>query len=158
MTTIAQGVQLDVIGKYAGVSRTGNGFSSVITLDDAEFLTLIQMAIARNTAGSSLADIVGLLFQNFGNDILVTDHLGMRMSFLISSALGSQDLVQLFITEGLLPVPMAVAYSVIYVPTIVNLFGFRTYEAPAVNVSPFNDYASYQTDWPWLDYADAVIV
>lgn len=156
----AQGVQLDVIGKYCGVTRTGSGIGgTTITLDDADFLTLIQFAIIKNNAGSSLATIQALLFQFFPGEVLVFDYANMQMSYLINSTIGSQNLAQLLVSEGLLPKPMGVQLAaVIYVPDITNLFGFRTYELPAHNVSPFNDYASYQTDWPWLTYADAIIL
>lgn len=112
-TSPAIGNQLDTLGKYAGVTRTGAGFTAQITLDDADFLTLIQMAIIKNNAGSSLSTIVGLLFQFFGNEISVTDYQDMFMSLAISSSVGSDDLLQLFIGEGLLPVPMAVGYDIV---------------------------------------------
>lgn len=153
----AVGAQLDLIGTYVGVKRTGAGFSKNITLDDADFLTLIRMAIVTNSSGSSLATIQALLNQFFPDELLVFDYQNMQMSYLISTAVGSQDLVQLFVTEGLLPRPMAVNLTVIiYAPDIKSFFGFRTYTAPAFNATPFNSYTSYQTDWPWLTYADAV--
>lgn len=155
--SIAVGTQLDVLGKYAGVTSSGNGFIGPITLDDGDFLTLIQFAIIRNSLGSSLYDIQLLLHQYFPDEILVFDYKNMQMSYLVSSSIGSQDLVQLLITEGLLPKPMAVALAlVIYVPVINMFFGFRTYEAAAFNSTPFNSYSDYQTDWPWLSYGDAV--
>lgn len=155
--TTAAGVQLDVIGKYVGVTRYGNGFSTSITLNDADFLSLIRMAIIKNSAGSSLAQIQDFINRFFAGQLYVIDYKSMRMSFLISAAVGSQDLVQLFITEGLLPVPMAVQYSIIYAPVIDHFFGFRTYGGASINVEPFNDYADYQEDWPWLSYADSIL-
>lgn len=153
----AVGVQLDVLGKYAGVTRSGVGFTGPITLSDADFLSLIQLAVLTNSAGSSLSTIQALLAQFFPNEILVFDYQNMQMSYLISSTIGSQDLVQLVVSEGLLPKPMGVSLaSVIYAPVIDAFFGFRTYALPAHNVSPFNDYASYQMDWPWLSYGDAI--
>lgn len=152
----AVGAQLDVLGKYTGVTRTGIGFTTQITLDDADFLQLIKLATVTNNAGSSLLDIQTILHNFFPDEILVFDHLNMRMSYLISQSVGSQDLVQLFITENLIPRPMAVAVSIIYAPIIETFFGFRTYEAPAVLASPFNTYADYETDRPWLTYLDAV--
>lgn len=155
----AVGVQLDVLGKYAGVTRTGQGFSGQITLNDTDFLSLVRIAIIKNSSGSSLAEIQQLIFTYFANQILVFDYQNMQMSFLVSTSIGSTDLLQLFITEGLLPKPMAVQVGVIiYSPVIDQFFGFRTYNAPAVHANPFNDYASYQTDWPWLTYADGFIV
>lgn len=157
---VAEGVQLDVIGKYVGVTRSGFGFNGVaITLSDDDFLILIQMAIIQNNAGSSLATIQDLLHQFFPDQIFVFDHLDMKLSYLINSSLGSFDLIQLFVTEGLLPKPMAVALgAIIYAPVIDTFFGFGTYEQAAVNNSPFNTYEDYQTDYPWLTYEDAIIV
>lgn len=155
-TGTAVGNQLDVLGKYAGVTRSGNGFTGPITLNDADFLNLIYVAIARNSAGSSLATIQALIAQYFPGEMLVFDYQNMQMSYLISSAVGSINLVQLFVTEGLLPRPMAVSLSVIYAPIINTFFGFRTYALPAVNSTPFNTYSSYQTNRPWLSYANGV--
>ncbi len=131
---IAVGVQLDVIGEYVGVSRTGPGFYQQITLSDADFLTLIQFAIIRNNAGSSLAEIVGLLFQFFGSGITVTDYLDMFMSVTINESLGSTDVLQLVVTEGIFPIPMAVGY---YIETVddTNAFGF----ADSINSGGFGD-------------------
>jgi hypothetical protein len=155
----AQGVQLNVLGKYAGVTRSGYGFQGTpITLNDTDFLTLIQMAIIKNSAGSSLSTIQVLLAQFFPTEVLVFDYQNMQMSYLISSSIGSQNLVQLFVSEGLLPKPMGVALAPpIYAPVITQFFGFRTYVLPPFHSEPFNSYSSYQTNWPWLTYADAVI-
>lgn len=151
--TPAQGVQLDVLGKYAGVVRTSGG----ITLDDANFLSLIRMAIARNNSGSSLGDIQNILNTFFPHQVLAFDYQNMHMSYLISSSIGNQDLIKLFISEGLLPKPMGVGLSVvIYVPVIANFFGFSTYEVPMNPfATPYNDYNDYQNDWPWMNYNDA---
>jgi hypothetical protein len=156
----AQGVQLNVLGKYAGVTRNGYGFGGLpITLNDSDFLTLIQMAIIKNSSDSSLATIQSLLAQFFPSEVLVFDYQNMQMSYLISSSIGSQNLVQLFVSEGLLPKPMGVALAApIYAPIITMFFGFRTYVLPAFNSTPFNSYSSYQTNWPWVSYANAVVV
>jgi hypothetical protein len=155
-TEPAEGVQLDVLGKYAGVRRTGSG----ITLDDTNFLSLIRMAIARNNSGSSLADIQNILNTFFPGQVIAFDYQNMHMSYLISSAVGNQDLIKLFISEGLLPKPMGVALSVIiYAPVISMFFGFCQYDVP-VNpfATPYNSYADYQTDWPWMSYKNVFTV
>jgi hypothetical protein len=154
----ATGVQLDVVGKYQGVERTGRGFTGAITLSDTDFLSLIQMASVVNNADSSLSTIQTLLNQFFpGGVIRVFDNTNMQLSYLISTDVGSQDLIQLFVTEGLLPKPMGVGLStVIYAETITTFFGFRTYLLPALNVTPFNSYDDYETGRPWLSYSDAI--
>lgn len=154
---LASGVQLDTIGKYAGVVRSGVGQTGPITLGDSDFLTLIRFAIIINSAQSDLSTIVNSIFQFFGYNVLVFDYQNMHMSYLISSAIGSQDLIQLLVAENLLPAPMTVQVSVIYAPIITDFFGFVTYQFPtAMNNTPFNTYEDYQMDWPWIDYSDAL--
>lgn len=155
----AVGAQLDIIGTYVGVSRSGYGFTGPITLDDDDFTQFIRVAIIRNQSGSSLSEIQNLLFQYFPMQLLVFDHANMSMSYFMNSSVGSLDLAELFVTTGLLPKPMGVELAaLIYVPDVTNLFGFRTYDLPAYNVSPFNTYDSYDMDAPWLSYSDAVII
>ena len=156
-TSPAIGNQLNTLGKYAGVTRTGSLSTGQITLNDADFLSLIQFAVLKNSAGSSLATIQQLLYQFFPNEVLVFDYQNMQMSYLISSSIGSQPLAQLLVAEKLLMRPMGVSLaSVIYLPNITNLFGFRTYLLPGVNNSPFNNYITYTLTWPWVSYANAI--
>lgn len=154
----AIGVQLDTLGKYVGVTRSGNGFYGPITLDDENFLTLIRMGIVRNGSSSSLAAIQKLLHQFFAGEVFVFDYKNMNMSYLINSSIGNQDIVQLFITEKLLPKPMGVGISVILSPAIDMFFGFVTYDAE-INPqgTPFNTYDFYSSDYIWVSYSDAVI-
>ncbi len=153
----AQGAQLDVLGKYAGVARSGYSFTGPVTLDDADFLSLIQIAVIRNNSGSSLSVIQDLINQFFPGAMLVFDYQDMTLSYLVSTSVGSLSLIQLFILEGLLPKPMGVRLRlVIYGPIINNFFGFRTYLLPAFNAAPFNSYTDYQTGRPWLSYANAI--
>lgn len=155
-TQIATGVQLDVIGKYVGVSRSGEGFTSPITLDDDDYIQFIRMAIVKNSAGSSLSIIQDYIHSFFPGQMFVYDSRLMFMTFLIAESLGSEDLMQLFITEGLLPVPMAVGYAVIYGPT-AEYFSCSTYEYPdLVNGFGLNTYEDYQMDWPWLQYQNVI--
>lgn len=152
------GVQLDTIGKYSGVTRYANGPSGPITLDDDDFTSLIRIAIIRNTAGSSLYTIQDLLGTYFPNQIFVFDFTNMRMGYYIDSDVGSIDFLYAVLDQGLLPKPMGVELSAtIYGPIVGAFFGYRTYELPAQNVSPFNTYEDYHMDWPWLDYDDAII-
>lgn len=154
----AQGVQLDVIGKYVGVARRVQGFTGILNLSDQDFRSLIRIAILSNSSGSSLADIQNLLFLFFPHLIRVYDYQNMRMSYLISSTLGSLDLIESLVVQNLLPRPMAVQISaIIYGPDIDNFFGFCSYEDPTPGgIRPFNTYEDYQA-WPWLDYNEAII-
>ena len=154
----AVGKQLDIIGKYCGVTRTAQGFTQQITLDDTDFKTVIQMAQIQNSSGSSLATIQAFLHQFFPNQVLAFDNQNMTMNYFVSSVVGSQELIQVIISEKLLPKPMAVQIaSIIYAPVIDKFFGMRLYQLPAVNNTPFNTYQSYDLNAPWLDYRDAII-
>lgn len=154
---LAIGKQLDVLGKYAGVVRTGPGFSSQVTLSDQDFLSLIKMAIVKNNSSASLGDIQELLATFFPDQVLIFDTQLMKIFYYISSDLGSQDLIQAFITQKILPKPMGVRISVIlYVPTINNFYGFRTYTYIDTNNKGFNSYHDWKTDSTWLSYQDAI--
>lgn len=154
----ATGVQLDVLGKYAGVSRNVYSFSGPVTLDDSDFLSFIQMAIAQNGAGSSLADIENLLNTFFPGVFLVYDYANMHMDYWFSAAIGSRILAEAFVTGGRLPKPMGVQLGVtIYVPDVHRVFGFRTYTTEAINSTPFNSYTDYDTDTHWLSYKDGIV-
>jgi len=156
--TTAIGVQLDVIGQYVGVIRTGYVEGVQLTLDDADFRTLIAFASLKNSAGSSLYDIQQLLTY-FSGAVLVIDYANMRMSYLVSSVIGSINMVLLAIQQNLLPVPMAVQLaSVIYAPVINTFFGFRTYDLAGYNNSPFNNYDTYNLTYPWLNYDNAIYI
>jgi len=153
----AVGAQLDVIAKYAGVTRSGLGFDAPITLNDADFLQLIRMAIVKNNSGSSLGDIQMLLATFFPGQVSIFDTQSMEIYYFISSDVGSQELIQMFVTQGLLPKPMGVSLSVIlYVPDIENFFGFRTYASTNPSVRPFNTYIDFNEDWLFLSYHDVL--
>jgi len=120
----AVGVQLDVLGKYAGVTRSGYGLQGQpITLDDADFTKLIKLAIITNSSGSDFNTIQSLLQIFFANEIFVFDHKDMRMSYYIDSRVGSTNLLELFITENLLPKPMAVQLASPIFTTPLIFFG-----------------------------------
>lgn len=157
----AQGIQLDVLGKYAGVTRFGVGTSGQsITLDDTDFLTLIKMAIITNNSGSSLSEIAINLFNFFGTQIYAVDLANMHLTYLVSSLVSSQ-LLQVFITEDLLPHPMGVNISVIiYAPIIDSFFGYVTYDNPTqpMVTRPFNTYDVFNTNWIWFSYIDVVAI
>lgn len=134
----AVGVQLDVIGKYVGVTRTGMGFDGPIVLNDADFRVLIKVAIITNQSGSSLYDIQNILHIFFPGSILVFDYQDMRMSYLIDSDIGSQDLIQLFVTEGLLPKPMGVQLAAPIYTTDLQFFGMLSAEMIKVYSDQFS--------------------
>ena len=54
----AEGVQLDVLGKYTGVNRNTRTFSGTITLSDKDFRFFIRFEVIKNNSGSDLKTIL----------------------------------------------------------------------------------------------------
>jgi len=156
----AEGVQLDLLGSYAGVVRSGNlTDGTAINLTDDDFRQLIKMAITTNSSGSSLYDIQVILNTFFAGQIFVFDLANMQMNYFLNSEVGSLELVQMFVLQNLLPKPMGVQLaSLIFLDIADDLFGFRTYASAGVNISPMNEYAAYELDRHWLSYADTITI
>lgn len=155
----AVGAQLDVLAKYQGITRSTTYSGGTIELGDNDFRQMFLFAIARNQSDGTLAGIGDLLQQFFGLEVLVFDYQNMRMSYLIDSAVGSTNLFISIVVQGLLPKPMGVQLaSVIVIPVIIGCFGYRTYEAANPIVNGYNTYTAYETDWPFIDYQDAIVV
>lgn len=150
----AEGVQLDVLGKYVGVSRNGYADSGPVSLIDSDYRQLIKMFIIKSNAGSSLATIQDLLAAAFPGQIFISDSQTMAVSYVLVESLGTSDLLEVIVNGGYLPKPMAVSVSVVIVPDQqFPFFGFITYEDPSdPTVSPFNNYEFYNLNAPWLDY------
>lgn len=154
----AVGVQLDVLGKYVGISRNAYDFSGPVTLNDADYRQMIKIKIIQNNSGSSLSQIQAFLAAFFPGVINVYDYQDMSLDYVLQSGIGSQQLAEVFIKSGLLPRPMGVGLrATVYSPTTDNPFGFRTYGGPAIASSPFNTYDDYELDRPWLTFADLLI-
>ncbi len=150
----AEGVQLDVLGKYVGATRYGaRSDGTPVTLDDDDFRQLIKLIIIKNNAGSSLSVIQELLSAAFPSQIFCSDSQNMGLSYVLIESLGTEDLLEVIVTGGYLPKPMGVSISVTIEPEHeFPFFGFRTYSAPDTTVAPFNNYAFYLDNCPWLTY------
>lgn len=154
----AIGKQLDILGKYVGVARTVLTFSGQVVLDDDDYRLLIKFKIIQNNSGSSLYEIQELLWNAFAGAVRVFDYQNMRMSYFFESTFGSMTLAEAVVRQRLLPKPMGVQLAaLIYAADLDNIFGYRTYAVPPQNVTGFQTYDNYQTDRPWLTYADAII-
>ena len=152
----AVGDQLDKLAKYVGVSRSVLAFSGQVTLNDNDLRILVKMKSIQNNSGSALADIQNLIFKYFAGALRVFDTQNMQMSYFFNSS-GSIQLAQVFVRQSLLPKPMGVQLSsLIYIPSVQNSFGFRTYDLPGFQVKGFNNYASYDSASPWLNYSNVI--
>lgn len=142
----AIGVQLDTLGKYAGVERNVLTFTGGQSLNDSEFRTLIYLALSVNSCKGSLYDIDLLLTQFFGNSLIAFDNANMSMGYFFNASFGSLALAEAFVELDLLPRPMGVALaSLIYAVGLDNVFGFGSYQAPPFEVSGFTSYFDAST-------------
>jgi len=151
----AVGVQLDIIGKYAGVTRQGYNFTGPMTLNDEDYRKIIKLKIIQNNSGSSLYDIKNLLALYFAGQIRVFDYRDMTMSYYVKASFGSKELVEFFIKKDLLPTPMAVGNGGTIYDQNLKFYSFRTYYAVSAGY-PFNTYTSYNESAPWITYKYAL--
>lgn len=189
VTGLAEGAQLDVLGKYVGVTRFYPGldlenyfslitydevnalpaspprfgfetyatfdqdnnyngtltYSDIVTIEnalsDADFLTMIRLAILCNNMNYSYGNIDNALYQIFGTMLRAESSGNMVMWFFINGPLSA--LINAVIFQNLLPVPMGVGSG-----TVTNvtgpIFGMTDYSAAQ---SPFafgfSTYANY---------------
>lgn len=156
----AEGVQLDVIGKYAGITRYVYDFTGPVTLDDTDFRQLIRIKIVQNNQFSSTYDIQNLLFIFFMGTVRFFDFQDMSVEYYFDAAFGTSQLAEIFIKQKLLPKPMGVGLrATIYVPTGSLLFSFRDYVRPAPDTTcGFSDYTSgFVPDGLWLSTANTLL-
>lgn len=155
----AKGVQLDMIGKYMGVSRFGKALEGgTMSLNDTDYRGLIKLFIINNYSDATLYEMKSLLYQYFGGDILLFDYKGMRIGYFLSSSAGSSTLAKFVVANGYLPSPMGVGYSAtIFIPNLTNIFGFVSYDLPTPSSqAPFNTYDNFDMNTTWLSYSDTV--
>ncbi len=155
----AVGVQLDVLGKYIGVSRVGSNFSGPVTLSDAEYRTLLRVMIVRNSLSADQSSIQAFIHQFFDGVIQEFDHQTMRLSYFYEVAVGTNNVAEFFIKLGQLPKPLGVRLSpIVYAVPSQNFFALRTVNYPGIHTSPFNTVTDYQTTFPWLSVANGISV
>lgn len=151
----AQGPQLDILGKYIGISRKVNSFTSFVVLSDIDYRLLLKIKIATNNLGSSFLDIQDFINNNLSGTLKAFDHKDMSMSFFMSSQIISQTLAQVIVQQDLLPRPMGVGSSaIVYLSSTTNVFGFRSYSFDSLDQVGFNTYSNYNTEYQFLKYED----
>lgn len=152
-TPLAAGVQLDVLGKYLGVARSGVSERGPFTLSEASFFRLILFAIQKRNMGGRLGEIAALLNEFFPGQAEVLDNEDMTLTFYLSDALYNSPTWSAIMAFDLVPRPMGVGYGVNTSPPVPGLyFRFIEYADILQTGAPFNDYTDYHTDWSFLSY------
>ena len=155
----AEGPQLDQVGKYIGIPRRVKTFSSDVTLSDVDYRSLLNIKRMSNNLGSSFYDIQNFININLEGTLKAFDHKDMTMSFYLNSGIISKTVGQAIVMEKILPKPMGVSYaSIVYIPVMTNIFGFRTYELDSGTQVGFNTYSSYHTERKLISYEDSLYV
>ncbi|HVN66754.1 MAG TPA: DUF2612 domain-containing protein [Candidatus Sulfotelmatobacter sp.] len=123
----AEGQQLQFLAQQIGAKNSGFNLSGeFVTLADPDFRLLLQAAGARKFMRATGANIDTFLNQFFSNFLTITDNLNMHVSYTYTADLGSKNWAELFITQGFLPTPLAVGYTIIRLPAVGPYFGFQS--------------------------------
>ena len=141
----AVGVQLDVLGKYVGITRDYDG--SLLNDDDYRFL--MKLKIVQNYSNNSAYEIVTSLNNFFGDDIVFIDNKEMSISYFIKpSAIATAEIAK---NKKALPKPVGVNINLIEIADYfvfgdylddsdVFGFGFADYADAAVDGGDFIQY------------------
>lgn len=137
----ATGKNLDMLGKYLGVSRWYyDNVGTQIELTDEEFRMLIKFKAISNTSDASHYSIDQALYDFFGLSMRASSAGNMQMTFFITS--DAERVVEAAIQQRAIPTPLGVEANKIVVQD-KKFFGVVTYD---------NQYAFYKTGF--LDYND----
>jgi hypothetical protein len=118
ISSIAVGVQLDIIDKYVGVGRYYNG----VALSDSDFLTLILIKIIQNNSSHSHQAIDASMYYFFGTNLVMYSTGNMVMTYFVNQ---TSNVIQAALAKKILPRPMGVeADTINFVPSTHKAFWF----------------------------------
>lgn len=155
----AIGVQLDTLGEYVGITRTGYTVNGPVSLNDDDYRQLLLLGAALNTSNASLASIQYMLFTFFPGQIYVFDNKNMILSYMVPAGVIPSDLLTIMLSKDLLPRPLGVALSEVIYPPTLPVFGFKFYgvDTPSF-IKGFNEYGEPGNGAHWLTYDDVFVI
>lgn len=154
----AVGQQLDILGKYIGLSRQVKIFlpNQTTRLNDDDYRTLFKLKLITNNGRASTGEIKKSLYELFPDTIRVYDNRDMSYTYFVSDTL--QDLMTIIVSEELLPLPMSVEYRLIFVSKdVTKFFGFSNYTGINNNPNGFTRYSQGFRNY-FLRYKDRFTV
>lgn len=154
----AVGQQLDILGKYIGLSRQVKIFlpDQTTRLNDDDYRTLLKLKLITNNGTASTGEIKKSLYELFPDTIRVYDNRDMSYTYFVSDTL--QDLMKVIVSEELLPLPMSVEYRLIFVSKdVTKFFGFSNYTGINNNPNGFTRYSQGFRNY-FLRYKDRLTV
>lgn len=119
----AVGDQLDVLGKYIGLTRVQAG-----NPDDSEYRTLLFLALTRNSGNASLKDIDTLADSVIPVPFLLFDAGEMILTYVF--AIGDKASIEDALSLGLIPKPAAVGVALAFSADPDATFGYTSNAAP----------------------------
>lgn len=132
----AVGKQLDILGKYIGLSRNAKNIipsTQTIVLTDEQYRLLLKLKLIVNVNFSSTAQIKEGLYNLFGNDIQMYDDRDMTLEYWMTTDF--QDLIGVILGENLLPLPMGLGCKLIVIDDDIHKF-YGYYTASGYNNNP----------------------
>jgi hypothetical protein len=155
----AVGKQLDILGKYIGFDRNVKLLlpeTGSLVLDDDEYRQLLKLKIITNNTRATTSDIKTGLFNLFPTQIRLYDNRDMTYTYFINNSF--PNMMNVIVSEELLPLPQGVGYKLIVVQKdITKFFGFSHYDG--INNNP-NGFSRYKTGFKnsFLRYKDRFTV
>lgn len=107
------GKQLDIIGKYTGISR-----ALYSSLSDDDFRTLVKFSIAKHYTNGSLKEIDTVLYNFFSDKIIVFDNYDSTMIIEYDSSL--EAIVEIAKTNNIVPKPAGIGLTLTVFTDVVN--------------------------------------
>lgn len=146
----ASGKHLEILGRYVGAYRTYEDY----VLTDEELKILIKLLSAKNGMGANIAEISDLLYNVFGNKVIIFNNYDMSISYYVSLSL-AEFFEKVLLKAGYLPVPQGIGVKlIIETPEADKVFGYAD-ARDGLNTSVivgYNDaYKEYHEDWTWLE-------
>ena len=130
-------------------------YNKTTALDDDEYRLLLKLKIIMNASNFSLYDIVELLNDTFGGQIVVADGSNMFLFYFVAAAI--ERIATIAYDEGLLPKPMGVGIGGMFSLTDPSkLWGYSSYIAESGATIGWSTYSAW-ADAEMLDYTDDLL-
>lgn len=139
----AVGKQLDILGKYIGFDRNVKLIlpeTGSLVLEDEEYRLLLKLKIITNNGRATTGDIKTGLYKLFPTQIRLFDNRDMTYTYFVDTSFS--NLMNVIVSEELLPLPEGVGYKLIVVQKdITKFFGYSHYNGINNNPNGFTRYS-----------------